>query len=235
MKMPASIGKNSILLFLFAIITAGILASTYEGTKESIALEERRAAEKALLEIIPQSRFDNDLLLDTITIPTSAHRYLGALDEETIYVARKAKQIIAVIIPAIVPDGYNGDIKLITGVNTDGTIAGVRVLTHKETPGLGDKIDIKKSQWINSFTGRSINNPTPDAWAVKKNGGEFDQFTGATITPRAVVKQVFKILQFVEENKNSLFSKASLADHQKTMPSQTPNSQINNSQTSANP
>jgi electron transport complex protein RnfG len=210
MTMPTSIGKNGLLLFLFALITAAILAFTYQGTKDLIDEEERIAAQKALLEIIPQSRFDNDILLDTITIPESARASLGKISGENIYVARKSNKIIAVIVPAIAPDGYNGDIKLITGVNTDGTIAGVRILTHKETPGLGDKVDIKKSQWVTSFTGRSITNPISTAWKVKKNGGEFDQFTGATITPRAVVKQVYKILQFVEEHQISLFTQAKL-------------------------
>ena len=214
MKMPASIGKNGLLLLLFALVTAGILASTYEGTKEKIGEEERKAAQKALLEIIPQSRFDNDILLDTITLPESARDALGKISGENIYVARKNNSIVAVIVPAVAPDGYNGDIKLITGVNTDGTIAGVRVLTHKETPGLGDKIDIKKNQWITSFFGRSLQNTSDDNWSVKKNGGEFDQFTGATITPRAVVKQVHKVLQFVEEHQKSLFTQAKLNSDQ---------------------
>jgi Na+-translocating ferredoxin:NAD+ oxidoreductase subunit G len=214
MKMPASIGKNGLLLLLFALVTAGILASTYEATKDLIQEEERIAAQKALLEIIPQSRFDNDLLLDTITLPESARAFLGKASGQNIHVARKNNKIVAVIIPAILPDGYNGDIKLITGVNTDGTIAGVRILTHKETPGLGDKIDIKKSPWVTSFTGRSLQDPSGSGWNVKKNGGEFDQFTGATITPRAVVKQVHKILQFVEEHQKSLFTQAKLNSDQ---------------------
>jgi electron transport complex protein RnfG len=214
MKMPASIGKNGLLLLLFALVTAGILSITYESTKERISKEERKAAQKALLEIIPQSRFDNDLLLDTITLPESTRAFLGKASGQDIYVARKNNKIIAVIVPAILPDGYNGDIKLITGVNTDGTIAGVRILTHKETPGLGDKIDIKKSPWVTSFTGRSLKNPNASGWNVKKNGGEFDQFTGATITPRAVVKQVHKILQFVEEHQKSLFTQAKLNSDQ---------------------
>jgi electron transport complex protein RnfG len=203
--MHLSIGKNGLLLFMFAIITAGILAFTHEETKDEIKASQDAAAKKALLEIIPQARFDNDLLLDTLTIPESAHGLLGALSDEVIYVARKENKIIAVIVPAIAPDGYNGDVKMIAGVNTDGSIAGVRVLTHKETPGLGDKIDIKKSQWVNSFIGRSLNNPTENRWKVKKNGGDFDQFTGATITPRAVVTRIYKILQFVESNETLLF------------------------------
>ena len=207
LTLPFSIGKNSALLFIFALVTAGILASTYEGTKDTIAAAERKAAEKALLEIIPQERFDNDLLLDTLTIPPSAQNYLGKLSDETIYVARKKGRIVAVIVPAIAPDGYSGDIKMIAGINVDGSIAGVRVLSHTETPGLGDKIDLKKSPWILSFNGRSLDLPDSKGWAVKKNGGEFDQFTGATITPRAVINQVYKILTFVDKNQALLFAK----------------------------
>lgn len=204
--MHLSIGKNSALLFLFAVVTAGALAFTHQATKDEIAASERQAAQKALLEILPQSRFDNDLLLDTLTIPESAHGLLGKLSDETIYVARKNQQITAVIVPAIAPDGYSGNIKLIAGVNINGTVAGVRVLSHKETPGLGDKVDIKKSQWIESFRGRSLSNPAENGWTVKKHGGEFDQFTGATITPRAVVSRVYNILRYVDDNKALLFS-----------------------------
>ena len=205
--MKNSIGKNAVLLLAFALVTATTLGLTYEGTKEKIALAEKQAAEKALLEIIPPERFDNDLLLDTLRIPESALSLLGKVDEEVIYVARKEQTIVAVIIPTIAPDGYSGDIKMLAGVNTDGTLAGVRVLTHAETPGLGDKIDLKKSQWIRDFEGRSLNNPTSDKWTVKKNGGDFDQFTGATITPRAVVHRIHNVLHFVENNKTLLFPK----------------------------
>ncbi len=203
--MHLSIGKNGLLLFVFALITAGTLALTYEGTKDTIKASQREAAQKALLEIVPQSRFDNDILTDTVAIPQSAHALLGKLSDEVIHLARKDGKVIGAIVPAIAPDGYNGDIKLITGVNLDGSIAGVRILVHKETPGLGDKVDIKKSQWVTSFNGRSLNNPAANGWNVKKNGGEFDQFTGATITPRAVVTRIHKVLQFVDNNKTLLF------------------------------
>lgn len=205
--MPSSIGKNGLLLFVFALITAGILAGTYEGTKEQIAESERIAAEKALLEIIPRERFDNDLLLDTLVIPDSAQAQLGKVTGESIYVARKNQQVVGVIIPAIAPDGYSGNIKMIAGINTDGTLAGVRVLTHKETPGLGDKVDLRKSKWILDFNNKSLNNPKAEGWKVKKDGGEFDQFTGATITPRAVVNRLYQVLTFVQENQTMLFGK----------------------------
>ncbi len=205
-SIPLSMSKNSLLLFLFALLTAGILAVTFEGTKESIAIAERKAAEKALLEIIPASRIDNDLLLDTIEIPTAAWPELGLKNGGEIHIARKNKQIVAVIIPAVAPDGYSGDIKMIAGVNSNGTIAGVRVLTHTETPGLGDKVDLKKSDWITSFDNKSLEQPTVSQWKVKKDGGDFDQFTGATITPRAVVGQIRKVLEFVKREQTLLFT-----------------------------
>ena len=113
--------------------------------------------------------------------------------------------VVAVIIPAVAPDGYTGDIELIVGVNNDGTVAGVRALAHRETPGLGDKVDIKKSDWIRGFEGRSLDNPKLEGWAVKRDKGEFDQFTGATITPRAVVAATLRVLQFAQANRTSLF------------------------------
>jgi electron transport complex protein RnfG len=200
--------KNSILLFLFALLTAGILAVTYEGTKETIALAERKAAEKALFEIIPAEQIVNDLLLDIVAIPKSAWPELGLKNGGDIHIARNNQKIIAVIIPTVAPDGYSGDIKMIAGVNSDGSIAGVRVLKHIETPGLGDKVDIKKSAWIRSFENKSLSKPTINQWKVKKDGGDFDQFTGATITPRAVVQQIRKVLEFAERSQLLLFDAA---------------------------
>ena len=205
MSLPKSIQKNSLLLLAFALVTAGILAGTYEGTKEAIAKAERKAAQKALLEIVPANRIDNDLLLDTIAIPESAWQQLGLDNGGDIHLARKQGEVIAIITTAVAPDGYSGDIKLLTGVNRDGSIAGVRVISHQETPGLGDKIDLKKSDWITIFNGLSLQQPDIENWKVKKDGGEFDQFTGATITPRAVVNQVKQVLLFVEENQSTLF------------------------------
>lgn len=204
-SLPSSISKNGILLLLFALVTAGILASTYEGTKDAIATAERKAAEKALLEIVPANRIDNDLLLDTIPVPEAAWQSLGLSEATNIHIARKKNDVIAVIIPTAAPDGYSGTIKMIAGINEDGSIAGVRVLSHNETPGLGDKIDLKKSDWIKSFDGKSLNKPQTTLWKVKKDGGTFDQFTGATITPRAVVQQIRRTLEFVRQNKKNLF------------------------------
>jgi len=199
-----SITRNSVLLALFALGTTALIASTYLLTKDDIALQMRQAEEKALLQLIPRSRHDNEMLDDTIAVgPQDVG--LGLREEKHVYVARQGGKVVAAIIPVVAPDGYSGDIDLIVGINSDGTIAGVRVLGHKETPGLGDKAELKKSNWVLGFNGRSLTNPTLDGWAVKKDKGVFDQFTGATITPRAVVAATLRALQFAEANKKNLF------------------------------
>ncbi|MDG2046718.1 MAG: electron transport complex subunit RsxG [Halioglobus sp.] len=199
-----SITRNSILLAVFAACTTALIAGTHLLTKDDIAEQKRRAEERALLQIIPKSRHNNSMLDDTIAVgPQDAE--LGLRKDKQIYVARENGDVVAVIIPAVARDGYSGDIELIVGVNRDGTIAGVRALAQRETPGLGDKVDLKKSNWMLSFNGRSLQNPTLAGWAVKKDDGIFDQFTGATITPRAVVAAILRVLQFAATNRDSLF------------------------------
>ena len=203
-----SIRFNSILLAIFALITAIILASTDSLTRDRIADSERAAAQRALLEIIPLDRHNNDLLMDVQPIPEKFWPALGLKKGGEIHIARDNGEPVAAIIPAITPDGYSGNISMIIGVNFDGTFAGVRVVEHKETPGLGDKVDLKKSDWILSFNGKSLINPERDGWDVKKNGGQFDQFTGATITPRAVINQIAEVLQYFSEDSERLLAEA---------------------------
>lgn len=201
-----SISKNSLLLAAFALATAGTLALTNLWTKDRIATAERAAQQRALFEIVPLQTHDNDMLTDVIPVPLDALQALNVRSGSVIHRARLNGEITALIVPAVAPDGYSGDIEMIVGVNRDGSLAGVRVLRHKETPGLGDKIDLKKHQWILSFNGKSLQLPLLDGWKVKKDGGEFDQFAGATITPRAVVGQVKRVLEFVTANQQSLFA-----------------------------
>lgn len=203
--LGTSIRRSSFALALFALFTTGILAVTQMGTKERIAEAERRAAVKALLEIVPLHRHDNDMMADTTPVPQTYWQLLGLDQGENIHFAKKAGQAVAVIVPTTAPDGYSGDIRMIVGVNRDGSLAGVRILSHNETPGLGDRVELKKSHWILDFNGKSLGNPIAERWKVKKDQGEFDQFTGATITPRAVVTQVYKVLQFFEREKQQLF------------------------------
>jgi|TARA_B110000977_G_scaffold76624_1_gene103404 electron transport complex protein RnfG len=199
-----SMGFNSIVLALFALVTSLILATTNELTYERIEQSEREAAQRALLEIIPLERHDNDMLMDVQPVPEQYWATLGLKKGGNIHIARDQGQPVAAIIPAVTPDGYSGAISMIIGINFNGSIAGVRVVEHRETPGLGDKVDLKKSDWILSFNGKSLVNPQASGWKVKKEGGDYDQFTGATITPRAVVNQVLKTLQYFEDDRERL-------------------------------
>jgi Na+-translocating ferredoxin:NAD+ oxidoreductase subunit G len=207
-----SISKNSIVLGVFAFLAAAALALTNLGTQDRITKAERAAKQKALFEVVPPEQMDNDLLQDTINIPASAVELLGVSDQP-IYLARRQGKVTALIIPAMAHDGYSGDIGLIVGVNRDGTIVGVRTISHKETPGLGDKIELKKHQWILSFNGKSLQVPVIDEWKVKKDGGVFDQFAGATITPRAVVKKIKEVLEFTQAHPELFDTPAQTGEH----------------------
>jgi len=186
------------------LVTSLILATTNELTYERIEQSEREAAQRALLEIIPLERHDNDMLMDVQPVPEQFWATLGLKKGGNIHIARDQGQPVAAIIPAVTPKGYSGDISMIIGINFNGSIAGVRVVEHRETPGLGDKVDLKKSDWILSFNGKSLVNPQASGWKVKKEGGDYDQFTGATITPRAVINQVLKTLQYFEDDRERL-------------------------------
>lgn len=197
--------RNAIGLGLFAIITAGVIAVTQVMTAERITEQARKAEAAALFEIIPEQRHDNDLLSDTVElVPDSRLGALSRAEPGNAWIARRNGQPIGVILPVVAPDGYSGDIRLLVGIDRKGELLGVRVTGHRETPGLGDKVELKKSNWILSFNGRALNNPEPDRWAVAKNGGAFDQFTGATITPRAVVKAVKQALIYFDDHQREL-------------------------------
>lgn len=210
----SSIGRNSLLLGAFALVTTAMLAFTAELTKERITTAERDARQKALFEIVPKARHNNDLLSETIKVPESAWEGLGLKSGGDIYVARQHDETIAVIIPAVAPDGYSGDIRMIIGINADRAIAGVRIVDHHETPGLGDKIELNKNQWVLNFNSKSLQAPTSSHWRVKKDGGDFDQFAGATITPRAVINQVRRVLEFVDAHHDELFTKKPEKSHE---------------------
>lgn len=202
-EISRSMLKNSLVLGLFAIVTVGLAAVLQQATAGRIANAEREAQVRALSEILPQGSYDNHLLDNSIQLHDPL---LGSKSPQTAYIALKDGQPSAVILRATAPDGYSGAIHLLIGIQADGRLAGVRVLGHKETPGLGDKIELAKSAWIRSFDGKSLSNPGEDGWAVKKDRGEFDQFAGATITPRAVVKAVHKALQYFDAHQEQLFA-----------------------------
>jgi electron transport complex protein RnfG len=193
------------ILMVFAIAGALLVGITFIQTEDDILENERRVLLNQLNTIIPADRYDNDLLHDSITLQPS--NLLGTDSETVAYRARMQDSNIAVIFSSIAPNGYNGPIELLVGIYADETIAGVRVVKHRETPGLGDAVSITHSDWILGFDQHSLSNPEAGKWKVKRDGGIFDQFTGATITPRAVVKAVHNALLYFSENKDSLFTR----------------------------
>lgn len=197
-----SITRNAIGLALFAVITAGTIALTHAFTQDRIHEQIRQAEAGALLEIIPENLHDNDLLQDAVVVGPSDKLGLGT--EAQAHIARQDGDVSGVILPAVAPNGYSGEIRLLVGVDARGKILGVRVTQHRETPGLGDKVETKKSDWIYSFNGKSLDTIPNDQWAVAKDGGQFDQFTGATITPRAVVSAVHGAMEYFEEHRPAL-------------------------------
>ncbi|WP_373184748.1 electron transport complex subunit RsxG [Halopseudomonas sp.] len=198
----SSVFRNSIILGVFAMFTVGLIAVTQQGTAERIAEEKRRVQMSALTQILPEDQHDNELLNDTFTV--NDRDLLNLPGPAEAYRGREDGEVVAVILPVVAPDGYSGRIDLLVGIHADGGVAGVRVTSHRETPGLGDKIELAKSDWILEFNGKSLSMPEPENWAVRKDGGAFDQFVGATITPRAVVQAVYRALQYFEENRAML-------------------------------
>lgn len=207
-EISRSMLKNSLVLGLFAAITVAVVAITQQSTESRILQAERAAQIRALGEILPAQSYDNALLDNVITLnePLLGHR-----TETPAYLATRAGQPAAVILQANAPDGYSGTISLLIGIMADGTLSGVRVIQHKETPGLGDRIELAKSPWIKSFDGKSLRNPAERGWTVKKDQGDFDQFAGATITPRAVVSAVHKALQYFDQHHTELFAQLNTA------------------------
>ena len=192
----------AIILGLFSVAGMGLVAWVHSTTEARIAENQRQTLLHSLENLITAGSYDNDMLADAIQISAAA---LGP-KPLAVYRARKAGKPVAAVFSTIAPDGYGGDIHLLVAVKADGGLAGVRVLAHKETPGLGDPIDENKTRWIFGFNGLSLGNPPEKQWKVKRDGGAFDQFTGATITPRAVVKAVRNTLIYFKANQKTLFS-----------------------------
>lgn len=200
------IGYQAALLGGFATLAAALLILGNDSTHEAIA--ERRAEDllESLSQVLPDALHDNNLLDNAIIVDDSNGAPL------TIYRAMKDQHITGFAY-RVTGQGYGGTIDLILGVKPGGDLIGVRVLSHSETPGLGDKIEIEKDSWITGFKGRSLKNTIESEWRVRKDGGQFDQFSGATITPRAVVKAVHQGLLFFKAHRNEL---AVMADEEAT-------------------
>jgi electron transport complex protein RnfG len=186
-------------LGLVALSASAALAFAHQATGPAIAEAAARDTATSLSQVLPPDFADNDLLKDTISLPMAGAQPL------TVYQARRTEEVHGVVF-AVTAKGYAGPIRIMMGVDRSGRLLGVRVTRHTETPGLGDKIEFAKNPWVDSFSGKSLESPPPARWAVKKDGGDFDQFAGATITPRAVVNAVRSGLELFANNRSAMLA-----------------------------
>jgi Na+-translocating ferredoxin:NAD+ oxidoreductase subunit G len=202
--------RAAIALAAAAIAAFGLVAVVHEATRDRIAATERARELARFDQVLGGVLYDNDLLADTLTLRDP--ELLGTTAAVTAYRARIHGQPVAIVLESVAPDGYSGVIRLLLAVAPDGTILGVRTVSHRETPGLGDFIDASKSDWIQRFTGKSLGRPAAASWRVRKDGGDFDQYTGATITSRAVVGAVGRTLELFARHRDKLLGDKLLGD-----------------------
>lgn len=198
--------RTAAIMIGFTIIGTLLLAYTFDITRDTISKNEEAEKLALISQTLPHDIFDNNLVQDAITLPPSDE--LGNNQPSHAFRASLDGKITAIVLEVVAPDGYSGKIKLLVAILSNGEISGVRVITHNETPGLGDYIDIAKNAWIKIFDGTSLSKVRTQDWKVKKDGGQFDYMAGATITPRAIVKAVHKALQYFEKNQTKLLAVA---------------------------
>jgi electron transport complex protein RnfG len=196
--------RSALTLAAALAAAVALLALVHDATRERVAASERARRAAIFERVLGELAYDNDLLADRIEVRDP--ELLGTDASVPVYRARLAGRPVAAIIESVAPDGYAGSIRLLVGVAPDGRLLGVRVLQHQETPGLGDAIEERRSDWIRSFDGGSLEDPPPARWKVRRDGGDFDQLTGATVTPRAVVAAVRNTLLFVQRRGSALFA-----------------------------
>ena len=197
--------RTVVVLAATAAASALLVGGSYEFSKDRIAQNERARLLATLESVLPTGEHDNDLSASKLSV---ADPLLGNKDPKDAFIATRSGQPTAVLLTAVAPDGYNGAIRLLIGISMRGTITGVRVLSHHETPGLGDAIDITKSDWIDQFDGKSLGNPAPQQWTVKQEEGAFDALTGATVTPKAVIRAIKNALVYFQEHREELLAAA---------------------------
>ena len=193
------VGRTVLVMIIFGVFFSTILEFVYNNANPIIIKSEAEAKERLLLQVISKDIYNNDLINSFIEILPNQKLKNNVTIKA--YIAKKDSKVTAVILETRAPNGYSGEIKILVGIDTKGYILGTRVVKHQETPGLGDYIDVTKSDWINIFTYSSLKNTPQAQWAVKKDQGKFDYVSGATITARAVIKAINEALNFFEQNK----------------------------------
>ncbi|WP_288739248.1 electron transport complex subunit RsxG [uncultured Rheinheimera sp.] len=196
--MLSSVGKNALLLGTAAVLCVFAVAAVNEITKTEIEQQQLASKLNTLVEVMPELAGNTDILKDCVGVLDT--QLLGKDAKQKIYRYRTEGQLKAYLIETTAPDGYSGAIEVLAAISPDSEVIGVRVLSHKETPGLGDKVELRKTPWILSFNGQTVASAEDKSFAVKKDGGQFDQFAGATITPRAVVKAVKNAAVYIQQH-----------------------------------
>lgn len=209
---PVMALRTAAILFIFVIAFTALLSAVYQWTRPAIEASALAEKMKLLNEVLPAADYDNALLTDTLSLPPTAE--LGLTEASTLYRARKNGQPAALIFEAVAPDGYAGRIRLLIAIRADGSVAGVRVTQHKETPGLGDYIEPKKDKnkanpWITQFNGLALATTPAKEWRVRKDGGRIEYHAGATVTPRAVARAVHQAVLWADIRRDQLFAEGS--------------------------
>lgn len=206
---PAMAMRTAAILFLFVVAFTGLLSAVYKSTRPVIEATARAERLRLLNEVLPPADYDNDPVAEALVLPPTAE--LGLKEPSTLYRASRAGQPVAAIFDAVAPDGYAGRIRLLVAIRFDGSVAGVRVTQHKETPGLGDYIEPKKDRnkarpWITQFNGLALATTGDKDWRVTKDGGRIAYYAGATISPRAIARAVHKAARWFDANREQLFA-----------------------------
>jgi len=196
--------RAAIVLVVVAVTLTLLLTFIANLTRERIARNEQAWIQQRLDALVAPQSHDNDLLTDRIEV--TSPDILGVNQPVTIYRARMNGRPVAAILHTVAPDGYQGPIELLVAVAFDGTLIGVQVVRHRETQGLGDQFETTRRDWLKDFRGRSLDNPPQQRWSVRKDGGDFDAFTGATITPRAIVRATRRALEYYASQRDRVFA-----------------------------
>lgn len=201
--MSDSVLKNGVTLAAIAAICTALVATTYHLTKERIAANEQAFLERKLAPVLSGIRFEGSISESKKVI--KAPHELPGREDALIYRVHADGEPVAALFAVTAPDGYAGPVRILLGIDVNGVVTGLRILEHRETPGLGDKIEESKSDWVYQFNGKSLGNPDIAGWQIRRDGGEFDQLSGASVTPRAVIDAVRETLLYFDANQEQIF------------------------------
>lgn len=210
MSADRSVLKSGLTLAAIAAVCTALVAGTYQLTRERIAANEKALLEQSLQPALAGLFYDSDVSESRLVIEPP-HELPGS-DPAVIYRVFSGGEPVAALFAVTASEGYAGPIRVLIGVGVDGIVTGVRILAHRETPGLGDKIESRRSDWVYQFDGRSLGDPVAAGWAIRGDGGEFDQLTGASITPRAVIKAIRETLIYFDAHREDIFSQPATGD-----------------------